>query len=160
MTKDPWAWARSPEYLERQRFKDHTYLEMARLQARLSKDPRHQVGAVVLNADGKLRGGGYNGFAPGVADTEERLNDKEVKLEMALHAEENALDDAGKETRDGTIYVTKFPCPLCAARIVRSRIRRVVIPEGAETALAPDWALKRRLVHEQFDEAGVEVVEL
>jgi dCMP deaminase len=143
---------------ERQRFKDHTYLEMARLQARLSKDPSTHVGAVVLDRRGVVKGTGYNGFARGVEDAEGRLDDREVKLMLTRHAEPNALWAAGPDAEGGTIYVTHHPCARCAADIVQHGVVRVVIPEVDD--LGVRWAEDRKWAKVQFEDAGVEVVEI
>lgn len=82
---------------------DHRFLEVARIAADWSKDPNVQVGAVIVDAQGQIAGVGYNGFPIRVEDSVERLEDKEIKNEMIVHAEENAVLGAGTRARDGTI---------------------------------------------------------
>lgn len=50
-----------------------------------------------------------------------------------LHAESNALDDAGRRADGGTLYVTVIPCYDCAKRIINAGIRRVVYGEFYES---------------------------
>ena len=89
-------------------------LELARL-ADYRTSPNPMVGAVVLDASGRLAGEGYH-HAKGQA-----------------HAEEIALAAAGTRARGGTIYVNLEPCPhahrqpCCAEAIVAAGVSRVVI---------------------------------
>ena len=76
--------------------------------------PNPMVGAVVVK-DGKVVGTGYHHAAG------------------EPHAEVNAIEDAGAETRDATIYVTLEPCnhvgrtPPCTKKILAAGIRKVVV---------------------------------
>ncbi len=89
-------------------------LELARL-ADYRTSPNPMVGAVVVDAAGRLAGEGYHHHKGGE------------------HAEEIALAAAGNRARGGTIYVNLEPCshahrqPSCAGAIVTSGIRRAVI---------------------------------
>jgi dCMP deaminase len=145
---------------DRQLQKDLTYLRMAHEQAQLSKDPRHRVGCVILDADGGTLSAGYNGYAPGVPDTGEHLSIEEYRLHLTLHAELNALLRAQGRAAGGTLYVTKFPCPQCAAAIISSKVRRVVLPAGAEQSLAEDWEARVLLTKWQFEHGGVVLEEV
>lgn len=112
---------------------DERYLEMAALVSTWSKDPRKQVGAVVIQ-DGFIRGVGFNGFPKGVAHTNERLGHKVTKNKIMIHAEVNALVAA--ELQADTIYVWPcLPCSQCMGLIIQSGITRVVtgpLDEGTE----------------------------
>lgn len=89
-----------------------------------SKDPSTKVCAVAVGGTPKQVAFGYNGFPPGVEDTPERLNDRETKLRLTLHAEENALLNATFPVR--FLFVTRHPCMGCALRILASRTVSVV----------------------------------
>jgi dCMP deaminase len=105
---------------------DERYLEMAALVASWSKDPRAKVGAVVVR-NNRVVATGFNGLPSEVLDNEERLTDKKIKLEMTVHAEENALIVAGRNAEGATIYVHGKPvCARCAGSIIQARIERVV----------------------------------
>jgi dCMP deaminase len=105
---------------------DIRYLEMAALVASWSKDPRAKVGAVVVR-NNRVVATGFNGLPSEVLDNEERLTDKKMKLEMTVHAEENALIVAGRNAEGATIYVHGKPvCARCAGSIIQARIQRVV----------------------------------
>ena len=98
--------------------KDHTLfmqqaLELA-ARGRGFTSPNPMVGAVVVK-NGKVVGQGYHHAAG------------------EPHAEVNAIDDAGADARDATIYVTLEPCnhvgrtPPCTQKILAAGIRKVVV---------------------------------
>lgn len=110
---------------------DIRFMKIAREISTWSKDPSRKVGAVIVNNDRRILATGYNGFPKGIADDEERLNDREKKYPRIVHAEMNALMNAlysGVSVRDATIYVYGLPvCPECTKSIIQSGIKRVVI---------------------------------
>ena len=92
---------------------------------------------------------GYNGLPPGLADTPERLNDRDTKLRLTRHAEPNAISNATFPV--STLYVTRHPCDRCAIEILAARtIRRVVYVrhEDFETRWAQSCAEARALLEE------------
>ena len=136
--------------------KDLAHLLSAFAQSLHSKDPSTKVGALVLNKRGRVKGTGYNGFARGVPDTPAFYDDREAKLHLIRHAEDNALAVAGDKARGGTLYATRPPCAHCASDAVQAGIRRVVYiapPEG----FAARWGEHQRWTNWQFAEAGVVV---
>ena len=131
---------------------DHRFMEMARLVASWSKDPSSQVGAVITR--GKfVVSVGFNGFPQGIADSAERLENREIKYPTILHAEVNAVLSARQDIRGCTLYVTPYmPCPQCAAVIVQSGIARIVCtPSDNER-----WG-RPPLSESMFAEAGIEM---
>lgn len=137
------------------RNKDVRFLQSAQALARIwSKDPSTKVCAVAVGDTPNLVAFGYNGFPPGVEDSIERLNNREEKLQLTLHAEVNALANANFPVR--TLYVTHHPCRTCALHILAARsVRRVVyrIDEAFETRWSESCSAARRLLAE----GGVEV---
>lgn len=133
---------------------DCRFMEMARLVASWSKDPSSQVGAVI--ARGKfLVSVGFNGLPQGIADTAERLENREIKYPIILHAEINAVLSARQDIRGCTLYVTPYmPCPQCAAVIVQAGVTRIVYaPSDHER-----WG-KPLLSETMFREANIELSE-
>jgi dCMP deaminase len=84
---------------------DLRFLELAKIVSTWSKDPSTKVGAVLVNELKQVVGMGYNGFARGVEDTNERLNDRETKYKFVVHAEVNAIIQAGDSARGSILYV-------------------------------------------------------
>lgn len=76
--------------------------------------PNPMVGAIVVK-DGKILGKGYHQAAGKV------------------HAEVNAINDAGSAAKNSTLYVTLEPCnhtgrtPPCTEKILEAGIKRVVM---------------------------------
>lgn len=135
---------------------DMRYLSLAKYWATLcSKDPSTIVGAVVVSADGQREYLGYNGFPRGVHDSEERLNTREVKYQMVVHAEANALLKAGADARGGTLYCNLFTCNECAKLVIQSGIKRVV---SSKHAAEERWAGSQDIAWIMYGEAGVEAV--
>lgn len=105
---------------------DKRFLDLAKLVASWSKDPSTQVGAVITDYNNKIISLGYNGFPVGVSDNN-RLQDRDLKYKIIIHAECNALMFARTELTGYTIYTYPFmPCPKCASMIVQAGILRVV----------------------------------
>ncbi len=131
---------------------DRRYLRLAEWWAReCSKDPSTQVGAVIARGK-KVISLGYNGLPEGVEDTEERLNDREVKYKMTVHAEQNALTLAERSVRGCTLYTWPFmPCSTCAGVVIQAGIARVVAPFNDN----PRWAESFKVTEILFKEAGI-----
>lgn len=140
--------------------KELKFMPMVHVVASMSKDPSTKVGALALDDNLYVLATGYNGFPRGVADTAERLSDRDTKLSFTAHAEANVIAQAanhGVSLRDSTLLVSAlFPCVACSALIVQAGIRRVIAPRVKESR----WKVSNELARVIFDEAGVEVIEI
>lgn len=137
---------------------DDRFLEVAKLAAQWSKDPNAQVGAVIVDEQGQIAGVGYNGFPKLVEDTAERYGDVDTKLEMVVHAEENAILGAGVRARGGSVYVFGKPiCACCAGSIIQSGIARVVAQEPKK-GTDSKWHKSGQIACKMLAEAKVEFV--
>lgn len=107
---------------------DRYFLSLAETVSMNSPDPSSKIGAIVVK-DNEVKGYGWNDFPRGVQQLEERWNDRETKLRYVVHAEVNAILNAGDEARGSTIYIHGFPfaCSGCAKMIAQADIQRVVI---------------------------------
>lgn len=140
---------------------DQRYVKLASHISSWSKDPNAQIGAVIVSPElGRIISVGFNGFPISIEDSEDRLEDNDLKQRIVIHAEENAILFAGRAARSCHIYVVGKPvCVHCALLIIQSRITRVI-------AVKPDFSVdskwnepgKRAL--DLFDEAGVEFLEI
>jgi dCMP deaminase len=107
---------------------DRYFLCLAIAASLKSKDPRCQVGAVIVSNDHLVLSTGFNGLARGVDDDETVLADVPEKLKIVCHAEANAILNAariGAALHGATIFVTKFPCLACCNLIVQAGITRI-----------------------------------
>lgn len=107
----------------------------------MSKDPNTRVGAVIIGPDRETRSDGFNGLPRGLKDTPERLADRDVKNELTVHAEVNAVTNAariGVSTRGCTLYLAATdhtgevwggpPCVNCSLVLMQAGIARIVAP--------------------------------
>jgi dCMP deaminase len=137
---------------------DRRFLRLAAHISEWSKDPSTRVGCVVVGPDREIRSTGFNGFPRGIADTAERLSNRDLKYPLICHAEENAIMHAariGVSLRGCTAYVTWPPCTRCARSLLQAGISRVFYPAGLE--IPERWSEDFHLSTELFAEAGVEV---
>ena len=99
--------------------KDHDfYMQIALALAEKAAgytSPNPMVGAVVVDASGRIVGQGYH------------------RAVGESHAEVNAIDEAGEAARGATLYVTLEPCnhtgrtPPCTRKILESGIENVIV---------------------------------
>ncbi|XP_078353983.1 uncharacterized protein LOC144638640 isoform X2 [Oculina patagonica] len=91
-----------------------------------SKDPKTQVGCVIVDLKTlKIQSIGYNGFPPGISNSDENWSD-EVKDGLVVHAEANAVLLKGGADLEGSIaFVTLFPCGECAKLLIQAGVRKV-----------------------------------
>lgn len=128
-----------------------------------SKDPSTKVGAVITRPDHTIVSVGYNGFPRGIRDTTERLNDREMKLNLTVHAEMNAILNAREPLKGYTLYVwppSYFSptCHRCAPHVIQTGIINIVgIRASAGDRFADKWAKSNSLARTMYREAGVEV---
>ncbi|GLS90916.1 cell division protein DedD [Psychromonas marina] len=130
------------------------FIQMAELVASWSKDPSTQVGAVITEHN-RIVSLGFNGYPHGISDSA-ATDSRELKLLKTLHAEENAILYAKRDLSGCEIWVTHFPCPNCAAKIIQTGINAVHCPEQDEDFLAR-WGDKVALSETMFIQAGVSV---
>jgi len=134
---------------------DIRFMRMAHEVASWSKDPSTKVGCVLVK-DRKIISMGYNGFPRLIEDDLNRLIDREVKYEMTVHAEQNAVITAalhGISTAGSTAYVTFSPCSRCAAVLINAGISTVVV--SAADVIPDRWLENFRLAAELLNEAGI-----
>ena len=134
---------------------DLRFLEMARNAAGWSKDPSTKVGAIIVDDDKRVISVGYNGFPKGVTD-DERLDDREEKYKMIVHAERNALLFANKDVKNCSIYTYPFmPCSVCAGMIIQAGIKRVVTVKNNNVRWQKDFVVSRQM----FKESEIDLIE-
>ena len=140
---------------------DRRFLELAKEVSTWSKDPSTGVGAVIVNDQKHVVGMGYNGFAVGVSDDPARYTDRPLKYKLIVHAEPNALLQAGHAARGGTLYVYPTFCdpPIChdcAKLAIQAGIKCVVGYKADETnPRYTNWKDSIALSRTMFAEAGV-----
>ena len=135
---------------------DLRFLKLAREIASWSKDPSTQTGAVFITPSRRIISVGYNGLAQGVNDEALRYNNRELKYELIIHCEENAMIFADRDALQGScLYTWPFlSCSRCAAKMIQCGVKRICSLENDN----PRWKESFRLSVMQFTEAEVCVV--
>ena len=134
---------------------DEYFMGVARLSAQRSKDPKTQVGAVIVDSKtNHIVSIGYNGFPYGLGDDPAIWNTDEKHF-YVVHAEANAILNATTDNLAGDIiYVTEYPCNECAKLLAQKRISKVIYEDDKyKNKEAGNYAAKI------FQAAGIEVVQ-
>ena len=122
-----------------------------------SKDPSTKVGALIISEDRNIISTGYNGFPRNIEDTEERLNNRELKYKFILHAEMNCILNAlynGRSVKDCILFVHGLPpCSECTKSIIQAGIKKVITDSKA----TDNWKESLKLSLEMLKEANVEI---
>lgn len=150
---------------------DRHFLRMALENARMSKDPRTSVGAIIIGPDREIRSAGFNGFPRGIADTVDRLHDRDLKLKLIVHAEMNALMNAariGVSTKGCALYLAATddtgliwggpPCSRCLVHVIQAGVSEIVSfePKSIPSRWHDDLGFAATLI----DEVGIRYREL
>lgn len=124
------------------------YIDMARLVSTWSKDPSTQTGAVIVDRNNRVVSVGFNGFPTGVTD-DGRLDQRDIKYEMIVHCEVNAIIFAQRNLEGCRLYTWPFmSCSRCAAVVIQSGISECYAPVSDNPRWADSFALTRQLFHE------------
>ncbi|MEK6862143.1 MAG: deaminase [Nanoarchaeota archaeon] len=136
---------------------DRRFLELAKHIAQWSKDPSTKTGAVIVNKDNRIISTGFNGFPQGILDSEERYNDRELKYQMIIHGDLNAILFARQDLTGYTLYTWPFmSCSKCASLVIQSGIARCVAPKTPED-IDSRWHDSLELSKQLFKEAGIKL---
>ena len=125
-------------------------LTLARKTSERSTCLRRNVGAVLVDRDGYVVATGYNGAPTGQPHCTTCLREdlgvprgERYEICRSVHAEANALLQAGKAAKGATLYIStidpefhdiveNWPCSMCARLIVNAGVACVVVdgPNG------------------------------
>lgn len=138
---------------------DKRFIDLAKFVSGWSRDPNTKVGAVVVSNEGGPIALGYNGFPAGIED-DERLNDRDLKLDMIIHAEQNALLIAGSRAKGASLFVWGKPiCARCAVLIIQAGIERIIATHPQdEIAQNSTWYKSGVLALKMFKEVDTKMV--
>lgn len=132
---------------------DSRFMGLSKHIAAWSKDPSTQVGAVIVDKRHRIVSLGFNGFPVGVLD-DGRLLDRDIKNNLVVHAEINAILFAGRGLDGCSLYTWPLPpCCRCAAQIIQSGIRFVRAPT---VEVGSRWAESCILARAMMQEAGLD----
>lgn len=117
---------------------DRRMIELAKSVANNSSDYWRHIGGVVVLPDGKIGGTGFNCHVPSehlpyaFGDPRDHIK-AGVNPEIAtvLHAEQWIITQAARKVLEGSdLYLTMFPCAMCAKQVAYSGIRRLFFETG------------------------------
>jgi len=154
--------------------KHELFLDLAERCARQGTCLRRNYGVVIVDIDNTVVSTGYTGAPTGMKDCLESRNcwrennniqsGTQYEKCKSVHAEQNALIQAGKKSRSSVLYlsgidgktgnvVDSMPCFLCAKMILNAGISKVIIrmSNGSKTELKPSDIYDKRFV-EAFGE--------
>lgn len=139
---------------------DKRMLSLAEHVSQWSKDPSTKTGAVIVRPDRTISSIGYNGFPKGMADTSDRLTNREEKYSRIVHCEINALIACRESVRGYTLYTWPFACcDRCVVQMLQTGISRFVFPAPTEDALSR-WAEAFNRTKSYIEECQAEWTEL
>ena len=120
------------------------YLEIAKAVAKRSTCVRRQYGAVIVKDD-RIIATGYNGSARGEVnccdvgecwrETHGIPHGEQYEKCVAVHAEDNAISQAGRDAKGASLYLVGFengklieavPCVMCQRKIKNAGIFQVI----------------------------------
>lgn len=139
---------------------DKRFLSLAQHISAWSKDPSTQCGTVITKGN-RIISLGFNGFPMGVTDHTDKLHNRDLKYEMILHAEINAITFAKEPLDRATIYTWPFaPCCRCAAQIIQNGITKIIAPQCTSTMLELRWKESMETAQSMYKDAGVFLIEV
>lgn len=136
---------------------DLRFLSLAREISKWSKDPSTRCGAVIVDENHRIISLGYNGFPIDIVDDPARYIDRDLKYQLVIHAEMNALLFARGRTENCTLYTYPIPvCVRCSTLVIQAQLSRVVsIPLDEERAIR--WEKDMVLASDLMEEAGISI---
>jgi len=117
------------------------FIEIVKLIGKRATCPRKQVGALIVK-NNKIIASGYNGSPRGL----EHCSDigcliRDDHCIRVIHADCNALLQAGKEAQGATLYCTCLPCELCFKLCIQAGIKRIIYIEDYNKEDIKYWKL-------------------
>jgi dCMP deaminase len=147
---------------------DNYFLQQALLASTMSKDPSTKVGAIIVGKENESLISGFNGFPRKILDTPERLNNRELKYKLVVHAEENVLLVAAKkgikisgcslyyaaQDKDGNLVWGGAPCIRCTVSLIQAGIKEVITYQAP---ILDRWSQDMELAKQILFEAEVKL---
>ncbi|MFA6307890.1 MAG: dCMP deaminase family protein [Patescibacteria group bacterium] len=140
---------------------DDTFMLMADLIAKRSKDPSTQTGSVIVDQNNVVLGLGYNGFPRGTKEGDfpwdreggyEKDEFLKTKYPYVVHAEVNAIFNSNNKIEGAKMYCHLFPCNECAKAIIQNGVKELIYQEDKYNDV-DIFQASRKL----FDAAGIKV---
>ena len=138
---------------------DNRYMELAKAVSTWSKDPSKKIGAIAIGSKGQVLAQGFNGFPRGIDDTDDRLNDREIKYKYVVHAEMNLIYNAtfnGISLDGSSVYIYGLPlCSECAKGLIQVGVKRIVMNKDSLESADDKWLESFELTMQLLNESGI-----
>ncbi len=140
---------------------DEYFMKMAHLISERSTCLRRRVGAVIVD-DKRVITTGYNGAPKGLKHCSETgclreqlkvPSGERHELCRGVHAEQNAIIQAalfGVSVKGSTMYITNYPCSVCAKMVLNAGIVEVVYQGEYKDELAIQLLTEGEIVVRNF----------
>jgi len=118
---------------------DSYFMEMVDMVGSRATCPRKHVGAILVK-DKKILSTGYNGSPHGLEHCEDigcMIVDNHCI--RTIHAEMNALLQAGKEAKGSILYCNCIPCAICFKLCIQMGVTKIVYSEDYKSDEAKYW---------------------
>ena len=145
--------------MDKQERWDARFLELSKHVSTWSKDPSSKVGAVLIRDSNLVAMTAFNGFPNAILD-DERLENRDIKYQIIVHAEENLIANSSKSgvsTLNAKVAVSMFPCSRCARLLISAGIKEIItqLPTGE---FLDRWEVEIELSKKLIKEAGIKLV--
>ena len=118
---------------------DKYFMEMADVVSKRATCPRKHVGAIIVK-DKDIISTGYNGAPKKLEQCDEvGCLMKDGHCIRVIHAEMNALLQAGKEAKGATLYCTCLPCEICFKLCIQAGIKKIIYSEEYNPKTIQYW---------------------
>ena len=138
---------------------DERFSRIAREVSTWSKDPRTKIGAVAVR-DKLILSTGVNGLPSGMDDSNEILDNRELKNQFIVHAEANCIYNAaqnGVSLKGSTMYVYGLPvCSECAKALIQSGVSRIVMT--VDKPIPVKWSDSFKKSETMFTQVGISYI--
>jgi len=138
---------------------DKRYMELAKAVSTWSKDPSKKIGAIAIGSKGQVLAQGFNGFPRGIDDSDDRLNDREIKYKYVVHAEMNLIYNAtfnGISLDGSSVYIYGLPlCSECAKGLIQVGVKRIVMNKDSLESADDKWIESFELTMQLLNESGI-----
>ena len=139
---------------------DEYFMRMAYLVSFKSRDPKTKIGSVLVREKNVIATG-YNSFPRKVLDLQERYANRDLKLKMTNHSEENTILTSarlGINTSNSILYTFGIPCHVCSKAIIQGSISEIVIHAQWPNLTHSDaWIESIKLGKTMLNEAAINI---
>jgi dCMP deaminase len=104
------------------------FMQMCNIVKLRSRDPKKQVGSILVSSDNRIISTGYNGLKKGSNDNID-WNNREIVHLLVLHAEVNCLLYSESKFENTTLYSTLSPCNHCIKLIASSGVKKIIFQD-------------------------------